>query len=110
LVRAGHVNSAVREAGAVFKTRCVEAFDLSPDLDGWKLTEQLFGDDGVMTDRMSRPERQGYGHLLKGLYALTRNPMAHNDAPPNPAEADAVMTLVSQALRRLEEERELSRR
>lgn len=110
LVRAGHINSAVHVSWVVFKTRCVEAFDLSPDLDGWKLTEKLFGDDGVMQDRMSRTERQGYGHLLKGLYTLSRNPNAHNDVAANPAEADAVMILVSRALSRLEEERESSRR
>ena len=106
LVRAGHTNSAVREAWAVFKTRCIDAFDLPAEIDGWRLAERLFGDNGVMQDRMNDSERRGYQHMLKGLYALSRNPIAHNDSPPNPAEADAVLTLVSRTLARLEEARQ----
>lgn len=100
-----HVNSAVREGWAAFKTRCVESLDLSQEIDGERLAVQLFGNNGVLRGSLSDRDCEAYLNLLRGLYAVSRNPVAHNDAVPNPAVADAVLTLLSYVLARLEDER-----
>lgn len=96
-----HINSASREAWAIFKTRLIEAFDLPGNLDGHKLIERLFDGDDPEVATLSKRERQGYSNLLKGLYSLNRNPVSHNDAHPNPAEADAVIALIGICLSRI---------
>lgn len=99
-----HVNSAVREAWVVFKTRCVHQFGLSAELDGERLITKLFGTGGVVRGVLDDAECEGYMNLLRGLYLVSRNPLAHNDLDPNPAVADAVLTLISHTLARLEED------
>ena len=89
-----HINSAAREAWAIFKTRTTEAYDLPGDLDGHQLVDRLFGDDDPAVSSLSDRERRGYHNLFKGLYTLYRNPVAHNDQEPNPAEADALIALI----------------
>ncbi len=98
-----HVNSAVREGWASFKTRSVGSFDLSENIDGAKLAVQLFGSSGVLRDSLSDKDCEAYLSLLRGLYSVSRNPVVHNDAAPNPAVADAVLTLLSYVLARLED-------
>ena len=98
-----HVNSAVREGWASFKTRSVGCFDLSENIDGAKLAVQLFGSSGVLRDSLSDKDCEAYLNLLRGLYSVSRNPVVHNDATPNPAVADAVLTLLSYVLARLED-------
>lgn len=100
-----HVNSAVREGWAAFKTRSVGGFDLSEDIDGEKLAVQLFGSKGVLRGSLSDKDCEAYLYLLRGLYAVSRNPVVHNDVTPNPAVADAVLTLLSYILARLEDVR-----
>ncbi|MCY4618263.1 MAG: hypothetical protein OXD50_06885 [Chloroflexi bacterium] len=96
-----HVNSAVREGWASFKTRSVRSFDLSENVDGARLAVQLFGSSGVLRDSLSDKDCEAYLNLLRGLYSVSRNPVVHNDASPNPAVADAVLTLLSYVLARL---------
>ncbi len=98
----GQLNAAVREAWAIFKTRMVEMFNLPAGTDGDSLAGRLFGGGSVTTQFLDAHEREGYLHLFKGLYALSRNPVAHNDVPPNPEETEAVLALVSSALTRIE--------
>lgn len=98
-----HVNSAVRECWAAFKTRSVGSFKLPEDVDGARLAAQLFGSDGVLRGAVSDKDCEAYLSLLKGLYAVSRNPVVHNDAAPNPAVADAVLTLLSYVLARLDD-------
>lgn len=95
-----HINSAAREAWAIFKTRTTEAYDLPGDLDGHQLVDRLFGDDDPAVSSLSDRERRGYHNLFKGLYTLYRNPVAHNDQEPNPAEADALIALIGICLSR----------
>lgn len=96
-----HINSACREAWTIFKTRATKACDLPDDIDGHALVERLFGDDDPAVSSLSDGERQGYRNLFKGLYTLCRNPVAHNDQEPNPAEADAVIALIGICLSRI---------
>lgn len=98
-----HINSAVRECWAAFKTRNVESFELSESVDGSRLAVELFGRDGALRGSLSDKDCEAYLSLVRGLYAVSRNPVVHNDAAPNPAVADAVLTLLSYVLARLED-------
>ena len=97
----GELNTAVREAWVIFKTRMVERYELSQDLDGHRLADELFGPNGKAAPILEYRERQGYLNLFKGLYTLSRNPVAHNDVAPSPRETDAVLALIDSALGRL---------
>lgn len=96
-----HINSASREAWTIFKTRATEAYGLPDDIDGHALVDRLFGGDDPSVPSLSDGERQGYRNLLKGLYTLHRNPVAHNDQEPNPGAADAVIALIGICLSRI---------
>lgn len=95
------LNSAVREAWTVFKSRTVQSFALDDNLDGIRLADHLFRDGGPLDPLIPEKERRGYLHLLRGLYALSRNPVMHNDPEPNPGEADAVVVLIGICLARI---------
>ena len=99
----GELNSALREAWPFFKTRMVEAFELDDDLDGEKLATKLFGNTGATSELLPSVEREGYMNLFKGLYALNRNPVSHNDVKTNPEYAAAVLALINATLLRIED-------
>ena len=80
----------------------VSLFNLSDGLDGDRLAGKLFGSEGITTRILEDREREGYLHLFKGLYALSRNPITHNDVPVNPEETEAVLALLNSALVRIE--------
>ena len=101
-VKAGQLNAAVRETWAIFKTRMVKTFNLDPTLDGHRLADGLFGSSGATAGFLGNSEREGYLNLFKGLYSLIRNPITHNDAPPNPDETEAVIALVNSAVVKIE--------
>ena len=101
-ITSGQLNAAIREAWAIFKTRIVKQFELADELDGYNLVTTSFGSNGVTVGLLPDKEREGYLNLFKGLYALSRKPTAHNDTPPNPAEVDAVLTLISSTLVKIE--------
>ena len=102
LISNGQVNSALREAWAIFKTRMVKRFNLSRDLDGHRLADALFGSSSVTNAILTEKERKGYLDLFKGLYSLFRNDVTHNDLPSNPEEIDAVLGLINSTLMRFE--------
>ena len=106
-IKAGQLNAAVREAWAIFKTRMVNTFNLPSTLDGHKLAEELFGANGATSGILRGSEREGYLNLFKGLYSLIRNPIAHNDLPSNPDEAEAVIALVNSAIVKVERAHQL---
>ena len=101
-ITSGQLNAAVREAWPIFKMRMVKQFGISDGIDGHKLVTALFGSNGATAGLLSAIEREGYLNLFKGLYTLSRNPPSHNDILPNPAEVDAVLTLLSSTLTKLE--------
>lgn len=101
-IESGELNAAIREAWPIFKTRMVERFGISREIDGHKLVVAIFGPDGATAGLLPDKKREGYLNLFKGLYALSRNPLSHNDIHPNPAEADAVLVLISTTLTKVE--------
>lgn len=101
-VSSGQLNAAIREAWPLFKTRMVEAFGLEAGIDGDKLVGKLFGNNGATAELLPGHEREGYLNLFKGLYALSRNPVAHNDTPVNPEKIGAVLALINSALVRID--------
>ena len=86
----------------------VETFGLSDDLDGFKLIGNLFGSDGATVNLLPDGEREGYLNLFKGLYTLSRNPVAHGDVPENPEESIAILALINSAIVRIEDARRTS--
>ena len=102
LISNGQLNSALREAWAIFKTKMVTLFALSDNLDGHPLADTLFGSKGATASLLPENERTAYLGLFKGLYTLYRNPVSHNDVPSNPSEVDAVLALVNSALLKIE--------
>ena len=101
-ITSGQLNAAVREAWPIFKTRLVERFEISSAIDGYKLVVAIFCPDGATAGLLPDKEREGYLNLFKGLYALSRNPLSHNDIYPNPAEAEAALLLISTTLTKIE--------
>lgn len=104
-IAAGQFRTALRDAWPLFKTRMVEAFDLSDDLDGDRLVSKLFGSSGATVGLLPNDEREGYLNLFKGLYTISRNPVAHGDVPENPEESSAILALINSALVRIEDVR-----
>ncbi|MYC97312.1 MAG: hypothetical protein F4X14_20340 [Caldilineaceae bacterium SB0661_bin_32] len=102
-IESGQLNAAIREAWPIFKTRMVERFGLSSEIDGSKLVVAIFGPDGATAGLLPGPKRDGYLNLFKGLYALSRNPLSHNDIRPNPAEVEAALLLISTTLTKVEQ-------
>ncbi len=102
-IESGQLNAAVREARPIFKTRMVDRFGISGAIDGHKLVVAIFGPDGATAGLLPDKEREGYLNLFKGLYALSRNPLSHNDIRPNPAEVDATLFLISATLAKIEQ-------
>ena len=101
-IESGQLNAAVREAWPIFKTRMVDRFGISREIDGSKLVVAIFGPDGATAGLLPSPEREGYLNLFKGLYALSRNPPSHNDVRPNPAEIESALLLISTTLTKVE--------
>ena len=107
-IAAGRFRSALRDAWPLFKTGMVETFGLSGDLDGHKLVVKLFGSAGATVGLLPDDEREGYLNLFKGLYTLSRNPVAHGDVPENPEESIAILALVNSAMVRIDNARRSS--
>ena len=101
-IAAGRLRTALRDAWPLFKTRMVGMFNLSDDLDGERLVGKLFGSSGATVDLLPNDEREGYLNLFKGLYAVSRNRVAHGDVPENPEESGAILALINSALVRIE--------
>ena len=101
-IELGQLDAAVRAAWPIFKTRMVDRFGISGEIDGHKLVVEVFGSDGATAGLLPAKEREGYLNLFKGLYALSRNPLSHNDICPNPAEAEAALLLISATLTKVE--------
>ncbi len=102
LLNIGETDSAVRKAWAVFKSRVVRRFDLPTGIDGDRLAVAVFGAEGATAGGLPGPEREGYLQLVKGLYALHRNEIVHNDVAADVGATEAVLALLSGLLVRLD--------
>ncbi len=78
-IQADDMTSAVREGFAFWKTRVVEMFDLSDDIDGSRLATRLFDDLESATEGLSDQQRKACKNLYTSLYTLMRNPSSHGD-------------------------------
>ena len=101
-IESGQLDAAVRAAWPIFKTRMVEWSGISGEIDGQKLVVAIFGPPGATAGQLPDEKREGYLNLFKGLYALSRNPLSHNDIRPNNAEAEAAFLLISTTLTKVE--------
>ena len=102
-IESGQLDVAVRAAWPIFKTRMVDRFGISEAVNGHKLVVAIFGPNGATAGRLPDEKREGYLNLFKGLYALSRNPLSHNDIRPNPAEVEAALLLISTTLTEVEQ-------
>ena len=102
-IESGQLDAAVRAAWPIFKTRMVKRFEIPGEIDGHELVVAIFGPNGATAELLPGPKRKGYLNLFKGLYALSRNPLSHNDIRPNPAEAEAALLLISTTLTMVEQ-------
>ena len=102
-IESGQMDAAVRAAWPIFKTRMVDRFGISEEIDGHRLVVEVFGSDGATAGLLPAKEREGYLNLFKGLYALSRNPLSHNDMRANPAEVEAALLLISTTLTMVEQ-------
>ncbi len=98
LLNIGQGDSAIRKGWAVFKSRLVSTYGLDGNLDGVRLADAIFGDRGVARDHIPNAQCEGYLNLFKGLYALNRNEVAHNDVTVDPQETEAVLMLLNSML------------
>jgi uncharacterized protein (TIGR02391 family) len=81
------------------------------DLDGWQLVDRALGGDAPMLainphqTQSERSEQKGFVQILKGLFGLFRNPMAHEVRvrwTTDKSDAEEALTLISMAHRRLD--------
>ena len=100
-----HLDSALRAAFVLLKERLVTAFQAPPDLDGSRLVNELFGGKGRLAGMIPDSDREAMRNLLDGLYGVARNALAHSNENVEWYEAEAILSMVNWALRRIEEYR-----
>jgi len=105
LLESGDMASALRLAWPIFKTRVTRAFGLDDAVDGDALAVAVFGPNGQARKLFDGATCEGYMNLLKGLYAINRNPISHNDSTPDQQEAEGVLMLLNSTLARIEQAR-----
>lgn len=102
LLKGRHLDSAVRKAFVVLKERMVNRFQVSPDLDGPRLVNEIVGRNGRLAGKIADEEREALRNLLDGLYGIFRNRYTHHDVEPEWYEAEAVLAMVNWALKQIE--------
>lgn len=96
------LDSAVRKAFVLLNERLVKNFGVTPDLDGRDAVNKVFGRDGHLSGTVPESERESMRNLLDGLFGVFRNIYGHRDVQPDWYEAEAVLSMVNWALRRLD--------
>ena len=95
-------DSAIRRAFVILKTRMVVVFEVTDNIDGADLVNQLFGTKSEATPFLSAAERQAFRDLLSGMYGVFRNKYMHEDVDAPFYETDAILSMVNFALKRLD--------
>ena len=101
-IQSGDMTSAVREGFAFWKTRIVKTFDLPDNIDGSKLSQQLFGESEAAAEILTKREREACDNLYTSLYTLARNPSSHGDVNLDRQLSEGALTLLSWLLATLE--------
>ena len=96
------IDSAVRKAFAILKTRLTRQFTMPDSIDGPELVNRIFGSNGCHGLPIDDGKRQALRDLLAGLYGVFRNKYAHNDITPTWAEAEAIISMVNVTLLELD--------
>lgn len=102
LLEDNRLDSAVLKAFVILKGRLVSCFGVSDNLDGRQLVNEVFGSKKQLAASLSESERESMRNLLDGLYGIFRNLYSHNNAKPEWHEAEAVLSMVNFALKRIE--------
>ena len=103
LLMGWHLDSAVRKAFVLLKTRLVTTFDLSSDLDGQDLVNQVFGNKGYLAGKIPESERESMRNLLAGMFGVFRNRYGHTDVEPEWHEVEAILSMINWVLKRIDE-------
>lgn len=96
------LDSAVRKSFVILKDRFVRQFGLDKKLDGQKLVSAVFGANSTLMGSMPPGEKEAYRNYFAGLFALERNPHAHNNLTGSFTETDAVISAVNLGLHLLD--------
>jgi hypothetical protein len=96
------LDSAVRKAFVLLKERLIKTFDLSSNLDGRDLVNQVFGKNGNLAGKIPEPERESMRNLLDGLFGVFRNVYSHTDVESEWHEVEAVLSMINWVLKRID--------
>ncbi len=101
LVLRHELDSAVRKAFVILKTRLMKHFNAPDNLDGAELVNHIFGKKGSPGLPIDDSKKQAFRDLLAGLYGVFRHNYAHNDSNPSWGETEAVLSMINFILKRL---------
>lgn len=96
----------LREAFIILKSRLVDKFDVSDSFDGEQLVNKIFGKStGILAsqalDDAAIKDMAAMRDLLAGLFKVFRHKYAHNDVEVPWYEAEAVLSMITFALKRI---------
>lgn len=101
-IQSGDMKSAVRDGFAIWKTRIVELFGLPDDIDGSRLSNRLFDEQGATAEILTERQRSACDNLYTSLYTLLRNPPSHGDVNLDRQLSEGGLTLLAWLLTMLE--------
>jgi hypothetical protein len=101
LLRDRHLDSAIRKSFVILSGRLVVLYDVPTDLDGRDLVNRIFGTTGCLAGKIPNDEREALRNLLDGLYGVFRNLFGHRNLEAQWYEADAILSMVNWALKKL---------
>jgi len=94
------LDSAVRKAFVILTARLCSTFEVSDNVDGPALVNQVFGKKaGRLAAVLEEYGCQSTRDLLAGMYGVFRNKYAHRDEETEWFEAEAVLTMINFALK-----------
>ena len=105
----GDYFNAVQNAIASVRDKMRSRTGLSTD--GWALVEEVFGGDRPRlrinhgNTESEKNEQKGFKDVLKGIFSMFRNPLAHNNAiewPISREDAEAILLFVGLVHRRID--------
>ena len=95
LLNNGELDSAIRKALVILKTRVCTHLGVSMEIDGDKLVNHVFGPTSQFMPKLTSSEREAYRCLFAAMYGLLRNRFMHRDLTANYLEVDAVFSNVN---------------
>ena len=96
------LDSAVRKAFVILKDRLTKTFDLSQDIDGKDLVNQIFGNRGYLAGKIPEAERESMRNFLDGLYGLFRNRYSHAEIESEWYEVETILSAINWSLKQID--------